>query len=67
MITLPPYHPKLNPTELVFRAILMKLRSMRSHYEEFKLNDVTREITNFLYHEISRDEVKSFYSQCGLF
>jgi len=60
MITLPPYHPKLNPTELVFRAILMKLRSMRSHDEEFKLNDVTRELTNFLYHEISRDEVKLF-------
>ena len=29
MITLPPYHAELNPTELVFRALLMRLREIR--------------------------------------
>ena len=35
MIMLPPYHPELNPTELVFCATLTKLSSMRSNDEDF--------------------------------
>ena len=67
MITLPPYHPEFNPTELVFRATLTKLRSMRSNDEDFELNDVISEITIFLYTEITLYSVQYFYRQCGYF
>ena len=67
MITIPPYHPELNLTELVFRATLTKLRSMRSNNEDFELNDVISEITLFLYAEMNPYLVRSFYRQCGYF
>ena len=32
MIPLPPYHPDLNPTELVFNGLLQRLSAQRSRY-----------------------------------
>ena len=39
MLTLPPYHPELNPTELVFNTLLMRLRSARSRYTSVNAMD----------------------------
>ena len=35
MITLPPYHPDLNPTELVFQTLLQRLVSLHARYNAY--------------------------------
>ena len=64
MVPLPPYHPELNPTELVFNTLVQRMRSnhTRSSSKSNKvfLKKVITEIENF-----SRDDAKSFYKKCG--
>ena len=44
MITLPPYHPDLNPTELVFQTLLQRLRSIRARYNAITQQDFVNQI-----------------------
>ena len=67
MITLPPYHPELNPTELIFRAIVTKLRSWRANEESFELDDITVEVTRILYQEMTPLVIQSFYRESSYF
>ena len=39
MITLPPYHPGFNPTELVFNTILQRLSGKRARYNSLDADD----------------------------
>ena len=45
LIMLPPYSPELNPTELVFRTLLMRLRSERARYNCLFAADFVQAIT----------------------
>ena len=62
-VPLPPYHPELNPTELVFNTLVQRMRSnhTRSSSKSNKvfLKKVITEIEKF-----SRDDAKSFYKKC---
>ena len=66
MITLPPYHPDFNPTELVFQCLLRRLTCDRSRYNSLDatnfLDAVKIEMNNF-----SLDDVKSFYRKFGYY
>ena len=64
MIALPQYHPDFNPTELVFKALLARLRSERARYnsadaEDFK-DAIEIEMSNF-----NLSDVFSFFQHCG--
>ena len=63
MITLPPYHPELNPTELVFSTLVTRMRSQRARVgsNDF-LGDVNRTLD-----AISRRDVISFFQECGYY
>ena len=63
MITLPPYHPELNPTELVFSTLVSRMRSQRARVgsNDF-LGDVNRTLD-----AISRRDVISFFQECGYY
>ena len=39
MITLPPYHPDYNPTELIFNALLQRLSAQRVRYKSLAADD----------------------------
>ena len=64
MVTLPPYFAELNPTELVFRALLMRLRAIRCNSSKnvSLLKEVRRVLNN-----ISHRAVKSMFEECGYF
>ena len=66
MIPLPPYCPELNPTELVFRTIITRLRSLSCKCENSSEMDWLNEVRNIL-SEISYRDVKSFFRECGYF
>ena len=66
MIPLPPYHPELNPTELVFNTLIQRLRSEESRSSsgsniEF-LHKVECEMLAF-----TRRDAKAFYRKCGYY
>ena len=64
MITLPPYFAELNPTELVFRALLMRLRAICCNSSKnIKLLKGVRDVLN----NISYRAVLSMYHECGYF
>ena len=64
MITLPPYHPELNPTELVFNGLLQRLKAQRARYNSINATDfldaILLELASF---DIL--DVISFYGKCG--
>ena len=57
MIPLPPYCPQLNPTELVFRTLIKRLRSLRCRSENSSEMNWLAEVRNTL-SEISYRDVK---------
>ena len=61
LVPLPPYHPELNPTELVFRTILVTLKSIRCQIGNI---DILKEVNDTL-SDISYRSIKSFYKECG--
>ena len=63
LVMLPPYLPELNPTELVFRTLLMRLRSEQARYKSLDAADFFDAIKNKL-EQIKYEEVMSFYHQC---
>lgn len=64
MIPLPPYYCELNPTELVFRALLMRLKAIRCRSSS--PIDFLSEVRKVL-SQISYQAVKSFYKECGYY
>ena len=62
MMALPPYHPELNPTELVFRALLKRMRSLRC--KKGTIIDFVSEIRRTLW-EMSHRLARSFFKECG--
>ena len=63
MITLPPYHPELTPTELVFRTLLMRMRAQRARVGS---NDFVGDLICTL-GAISVQDVIAFFQECGYF
>ena len=64
MITLPPYHPDLNPTELVFQTLSQRLVSLRVQYNEYTEQIFVEEIISKMNNFTLRD-VLSFFEKCG--
>ena len=64
MITLPPYFAELNPTELVFRALLMCLQAICCNSS--KNIDLLKGVREVLAN-ISLRAVKGMYKECGYF
>jgi transposase len=72
MIPLPPYHPDLNPTELVFQTLLQHLASLRARYKCWALtgNEIVRVTTfigciEFVLDSFSQETVSNFYRKIG--
>ena len=72
MITLPPYHPDFNPTELVFNTTLQRLSARRARYKCWKIPfaDSWREISfrDCIIYELDnfdRNDILSFYHLQG--
>ena len=64
MITLPPYFAELNPTELVIRALLLKLRAIRcKNSRDIKLLHEVRKVLN----DMSYRSIKSHFKECRYF
>ena len=66
MITLPPYHPDFNPTELVFNTILQRLSGKRARYNSLDADDFLDAIKIELGLFNHRDVI-SFCRKCGYF
>ena len=64
MITLPPYYPEFNPTELVYNTLLQRLKSSRARYNSLFADDFINTITVFL-GAIDHNDVIGFYNHCG--
>ena len=64
MMALPPYHPKFNPTELVFQTLLSRLCSERARYNSINADNfkdaISIEMTDF-----NLQDVISFYQHYG--
>ena len=64
MITLPPYSPEFNPTELVFNTLLQRLSSIQARYRTVSemafVHAIVRAMDCFDIHD-----VKAFYNFCG--
>ena len=72
MVSLPPYHPDFNPTELIFNTLLQRLSSIRARYKCWKIptNDTMRANTfldciTFQLNNFTRDDIMSFYRKQG--
>ena len=62
MIPLPPYHAELNPTELVFRSLLKRVRALRcSDISDFDFLTAVREELSHMSYRLA----KSFFRECG--
>ena len=66
MVFLPPYHPELNPTELVFHTLLERLKSEKARYNSLNAYDFLDAIVNCL-NNIDVLDVINFYTECGYF
>ena len=63
LIMLPPYSPELNPTELVFRSLLMKLRAEKRRYNCINAIDFKDAIEKVLMN-MGLPEILSHYVEC---
>ena len=64
MITLPPYHPDFNPTELVFQTLLTRMIVRRTRSESYDLRDFKLRVEEELGRFSLRDAL-AFYKFCG--
>ena len=64
MIPLPPYHPDLNPTELVFNTLLQRLSSERARYNCLFARDFEDAI-HIAMNNFDHSDVIAFYKNCG--
>ena len=66
MITLPPYHPDFNLTELVFNTLLQRLSSQRARYKCLFASDFLRAI-HIAMKYFDLEDVIAFYRHCGCY
>ena len=66
MVFLPPYHPELNPTELVFHTLLERLKSEKARYMSLDAYDFMDAIVKCL-NNIDCLDVINFYTECGYY
>ena len=66
MVFLPPYHPELNPTELVFHTLVERLKSEKARYNSLNAYNFLDAIINCL-NNIDVLDVINFYTECGYF
>ena len=66
MIFLPPYHPELNPTELVFHTLLERLKSEKARYNAIDAYDFLDGISKTL-STIDILDIIKFYTECGYY
>ena len=64
MIPLPPYHPELNPTELVFNTLVQRMRSKQTRSSSKSNTNFLENIENEMM-DFTREDVQSFYKKCG--
>ena len=64
MISLPPYHPDLNPTELVFNTLLQILVQDHARFNS-NCSAIFKECIEIAMISILRKDVKIFYKKCG--
>ena len=67
MLLLPPYHPELNPIELVFNLLTQRLRHSTARYVDY-VNEQDRKILEIccsVLNETTTDEIKQMYNSCG--
>ena len=64
MITLPPYHPDYNPTEFVFRSLLVRIKSERARYKSLNANNFLDAICIEM-NDFNINDTLSFYNDCG--
>ena len=64
MITLPPYHPDYNPTELVFNTLLQRISAQRARYKSLAADDFLDAICIEL-DSFTRHDVVGFFRHCG--
>lgn len=66
MVFLPPYHPELNPTELVFHTLLERLKSEKARYKSLDAYDFVDAIVKVIKNIDSLDVI-NFYKECGYY
>ena len=64
LVTIPPYHPELNPTKLVFNTLLMRSRSAKARYSAVSTMDFKTMIEMML-DQITIEDVIQFYNFYG--
>lgn len=64
MITLPPYHPELNPTEFVFNYLVQILRRDSARTKARDVNDFIRRVQDVLL-SIPNNLIVKEYKHCG--
>ena len=67
MLLLPPYHPELNPIELVFNLLTQRLRHSSARYIDF-VNGQDRKVMEVCcsaLNGITTEEIKEMYKSCG--
>ena len=64
MMTLPPYSPELNPTELVFNTLLQRLASVQARYNAVHEMDFLQAISIAM-NGFSTVDVAAFFNHCG--
>ena len=66
LLFLPPYHPELNPTELVFHTLLERLKSEKARYNSIDAYDFVDGIIKTM-DTIDLLDVINFYTECGYY
>lgn len=64
LMPLPPYHPELNPTELVFNTLLMRMKRARARYASVNTMNF-KNMIELVLNQISIVDLKQFYNFCG--
>jgi transposase len=66
MINLPPYHPELNPIELVFNDLVQHLRSMAARSGAISADQFKATVEGLLSSRLfSRSDIKKKYRKRG--
>ena len=66
LILLPPYTPELNPTELVFRTLVMRLAAENRRYNCLDAEDFVDAIDKTLA-TIGLEEVRGYFNSCNYY
>lgn len=64
LLPLPPYHPELNPIELIFNDLVQNLRSNAARFVSLSQEDFNYEVRNFL-SNVTHEQVERKYIHRG--